>query len=399
MGRDKGWRFACILTPGNQQLSLSEHQLIVEAVSENAPEAYKEKLEKTIIYPTVPVISVSMRAYLGGCICYRHCAVPQDESIFNYDLEQPLGSCIAIPIGGEEAKPLGVIYLASSQQNAFDEDDQRLLRMIARMAQELLLTYRTRFKVTEQLKLLIEKPALTDQAFDIKGVFSETELIERLERLLQVVWLRDDLKGPLSEILARDDIRDRRAALLKYFYTNDILTFYCFDVNDQTSLAQKYGEVMTRNLSRELAIRARNKLKTLFSSSDFLLCHAYEDRFYVFLGGIPLDEARSKVWTLKKELDGVYKIDALRFSIEQPTPLEMLVRDEITIRIGINCYPAIKLYELMQRPGNKFDPPDIQAAIAAGIRNNFDELLKLGAGVWSWDPVEWGWIELPPLGG
>jgi hypothetical protein len=399
MGRDKGWRFACILTPGNQQLSLSEHQLIVEAVSENAPEAYKEKLERTIIYPTVPVLSVSMRAYLGGCICYRHCAVPQDESIFNYDMEQPLGSCIAVPIGGEEAKPLGVIYLASVQQNAFDEDDQRLLRMIARMVQELLLTYQTRFKVTEQFKSLIEKPALADQAFDIKGIFSETELIDRLERLLQDIWSRDDLKGPLSEILARDDIRDRRAAMVKYYNTNDVLTFYCFDVNDKTSLAQKYGEVMTRNLSREVAIRARNKLKTLFSSSDFLLCHAYEDRFYVFLGGIPLDEARSKVSALKRELDGIYKIDALRFSIEQPTPLEMLVRDEITVRMGINCYPSIKLYENMQRLINKLDPPDLQVAVASLIRNEFDVLLKQGSGVWSWDPVEWRWIELPHLEG
>jgi GAF domain-containing protein len=396
MGRDKGWRFACILTPSNPQLSVSEHQLIVQAVSENAPEAYKEKLERTIIYPTATVISVSMRAYQGGCICYRHGAVRQDESIFNYDLEQPLGSCIAVPIGGEEAKPLGVIYLASSQQDAFDEGDQRLLRMIARMAQELLLTFQTRFKVTEQLKSLIEKPALADQAFDIEEVCSETELIERLERLLQVIWARDDLKGPLSEIFARDDMRDRRAAMVKYYYTNDVLTFYCLDVNDQTSLTQKYGEVMTRNLSREVAIRARNKLKTLFTSSDFLLCHAYGDRFYALLGAIPLDEARAKVWALKKELDGVYKIDALRFSTEQPTPLEMRVQDEITVRIGISCYPAIKAYELMQRLVNKLDPPDLQAAVTSGIRKEFDDLLKLGPGVWSWDPVEWRWIELPP---
>jgi GAF domain-containing protein len=395
MGRDKGWRFACILTPRNPQLSVSEHQLIVQAVSENAPEAYKEKLERTIVYPTATVISVSMRAYQGGCICYRHRAVPQDESIFNYDLEQPLGCCIAVPIGGEEAKPLGVIYLASSQQDAFDEDDQRLLRMIARMAQELLLTFQTRFKVTEQLKSLIEKPALADQAFDIEEVYLETELIDRLERLLQVVWSRDDLKGLLSEILARDDVRDRRAAIVKYYYTNDALTFYCFDVNNQTSLTQKYGEIMTRNLSRVVAIRAGNKLKTLFTSSDLQLCHTYGDRFYVLLGGIPLDEARAKVWALKDRLDGTYMIDALRFSTEQPTPVEMRVQDEITVRIGISCYPAIKVYELMQRLVNKLDLPDLQAAVASGIRREFDDLLKLGPGVWSWDPVEWRWIELP----
>jgi DNA-binding transcriptional MerR regulator len=394
MGRNKGWRFACILTPRNQQLSVSEHQLIVEAVSEGAPEAYKEKLERTIVYPTAPVISVSMRAYQGGCICYRHRAVPQDESIFNYDLEQPLGSCIAVPIGGEEAKPLGVIYLASSQQDAFQADDQRLLRMIARMAQELLLAFGTRFKFTEQLKPVIEKPALADQAFDIKALGSETELIDRLERLLHIVWSRDDLKGPLSEILVRDDLRDRRVAIAKYYYTNDVLTFYCFDVNNQTSLTQKYGEVMTRNLSREVAFRARNKLKTLFTSSDLQLCHAYGDRFYAFLGDIPLDEARAKVWALKKELDGAYEIDALRFSTERLTPVGMRIQAEITVRIGISCYPAIKAYELMQRLVNELDPSDLQAAVASGIRNEFDDLLKLGPDVWSWDPVEWRWKAL-----
>lgn len=391
MGRDKGWRFACILTPSNPQLSVSEHQLIVQAVSENAPEAYKEKLEKTIIRPTDTVISVSMRAYQSGRICYRHRAVAQDKSIFNYDLEQPLGSCIAIPFGGEEAKPLGVMYLASNQQDAFDEDDQRVLRMIARMAQELLLTFQTRFKVTEQLKSLIEKPALADQAFDIVEVRSETELIDRLERLLQVVWSRDDLQGALSEILAQDDIRDRRSSMVKYYYTNDVLTFYCFDVNDQTSLTQKYGEVMTRNLSREVAIRARNKLKTLFISSDLQLYHAYGDRFYVFLGGIPLDEAQAKVWALKKELDGVYKIDALRFSTERPTPVGMRVQDEITVRMGISCYPAIKSYELMHRPAAQPDPVTF---VATTIRIELDLVLKEGPGVHTWDPSQWRWNEL-----
>jgi DNA-binding transcriptional MerR regulator/GGDEF domain-containing protein len=392
MGRDKGWRFACVLTPSNPQLSVSEHQLIVQAVSENAPEAYKEKLEKTIIRPTDAVISVSMRAYQGGRICYRHRAVAQDESIFNYGLEQPLGSCIAVPIGGEEAKPLGVIYLASSQQNTFDEGDQRLLRMIARMAQELLLTFQVRNKIGDQLKLIMENPALADQAFE--QLASETDFIIDTEKLLADVFTRKDLEGPLTEILALDDVGKRRKEMAKYCETNDVLTFYCFDINDQTRLTQKYGETMAHNLSREVGRRAKNILKTLFTSSDSKLYHAYGDRFYIRLGGIPLDEARAKVWALKKELDGVYKIDALRFSTDQPTPLEMRVQDEITVRIGISCYPAIKAYELMQRLVNKLDPPDLQAAVASGIRKEFDDLLKLGSGVWSWDPFKWRWVEL-----
>jgi DNA-binding transcriptional MerR regulator len=390
LGRDKSWRFACILEPHNSQLPVSEHQLILQATSENAPKAYKDKESKTIISPTDTVISVSMRAYQSGRICYRHRAVAQDKSIFNYDLELPIGSCIAVPIGGEEAKPLGVMYLVSSQQNAFDENDQRVLRMIARMVQELLLTFQTRIKVAEQLKQLIDNPALADPAY--KPFLSETDFVADMEILLADVSKREDLKANLQPILELPTPAAQREAVYPSYSGTDIVSFYCIDVNDQTRLTQKYGEIMTRNLSREFGRRIEVNLKTLFTTSDLKLYHAYVDRFYIRLGGIPLEEAKSKIWSLKDALElKPYLVNALRFTTEQRTPSEMLIQETVSVRIGVNSYPYLKLLELMQRPDNQ---PYSTSSVTALILNDFSGLLRKGPGVHHWNPLEWQWTEL-----
>lgn len=404
MGCDKSWKFAVILEPHNSRLPVAEHKLIVRAASEEAPQAYKDKEVRTIVEPTDKVISVSMRAYQGGSICYRHHATSQDESIFNYNLEQPIGSCIAVPIGGEEAKPLGVMYIASNKHDAFNEDDQRLLRMIARMVQEVLLMFQARIKVTEQLKPLTENPALADVAFKVFP--SETDFITDAERLLKDILARDDLKKLLEDMkgqLNHDELPDiqepnyekelgrlLRPAMKDYYNTNDVLTFCCFDINEQTRLTQKYGETLARNLSREVGIRARNKLATLFMIRDVKLYHAYGDRFYVYLGGIPLEEVRTKMLSLKDELDGTYKVNALRFSTDQRTPEEMLVQENITVRTGASCYPAIKAFELMQRPSSRSYPVE---AVVNFIRIEFDKILRLGPGCWCWDLEKWEWTE------
>jgi hypothetical protein len=149
---------------------------------------------------------------------------------------------------------------------------------------------------------------------------------------------------------------------------------------------------MARNLSREVGTLAENILKTLFTGSDSELYHAYGDRFYIRLGGIPLDEARAKIWSLKEGLENItYRVNALRFSTDQRTSDEMLVHEKIKVRLGINCYPAIKLYELMQRPSAQ---PDPIGTISATIRMEFDEILKLKHEASIWAPQEWTRREL-----
>jgi len=387
LGYDKGWRFACILTPHNPQLPVSQHQLVLLAKSDDAPEKYV--VGTTQVSPLDDVISVSLRAYQSGRICYRHRATPQDESIANYDVEQPIGSAIAVPIGGEEAAPLGVIYLVSSKQDAFAPNDQRLLRMIARMVHELLLTFQTRIKVAELLKPLIDSPALADTAYE--PFLSETDFIADMETLLGNISKRENLKANLQPILELPTPTAQRAALHSSYSSTDIVSFYCIDVNDQTSLTQKYGEIMARNLSREVGLRIEVNLKTLFTTSDLKLYHAYGDRFYIRLGGIPLEEAKSKVWSLKDALELKYQVNALRFTTEQRTPSEMLIQETIDVRIGVNSYPFVKLLELMQRPDNQ---PYSTPSVAALVLMDLGDVLGIGPGVHHWSPSEWKWTEL-----
>ncbi len=389
LGHDKGWRFACILRPHNPQLPVSEHQLVLLAKSDGASEKYI--VGETQVSPLDEVISVSLRAYQGGRICYRHCATSQDESIANYDEEQPIGSAIAIPIGGEEAAAQGVIYLVASEQDAFGSEVQRLLRMIARMVRELLLTFQTRIKVAEQLKPLMKNPALADQAYE--PFLSETDFIADMEALLSDISKREDLKANLQPILELPTPVARRAALLSSFSSTDIISFYCIDVNDQTRLTQRYGEIMARNLSREVGHRIEVHLRTLFTTSDLKLYHAYGDRFYIRLGGVPLEEAKSKVWSLKDALElKPYQVNALRFTIEQRTPAEMLIEERVNVRIGVASYPYLKLLELMQRPKNQ---PNSTASVAAIVLMDFGSLLRIGPEVHYWNPDLWKWDELP----
>ena len=383
LGSNKGWRFACILTPHDPHLPVSQHKLVVRAKSVEAPEAYETGT--TLVSPLDEVISVSLRAYQSGRICYRHFVTPQDKSVAHAHLEEPIGSATAVPIGGEEATPLGVIYLVSRKPDDFNGNDWRVLRIIARVAQELLLTYQIRIRVAEKLTPLINNPALADLAFE--PFPSETDLITDLEARLATILKRDDLETPLRDILALEDQKAQREAFFKYYATNDVLSFYCIDINDQTRLTLKYGEVMARNLSREVGIRARDKLLTLFPSrADCKLYQAYSDRYYILLPGIPLEEARIKAWSLKDTLDGTYRVDALRFSTDQRTPSEMLVQESITVRMGIACYPSLKLFELMRRSTAQSYPSE---SVTAKIRMDFDDLLKQGPGVYSWDPVPW----------
>jgi len=393
LGCDKAWRFACILTPHDPQLPVSQHKLVVRAKSENAPESYK--IGTTLVSPLDEVISVSLRAYQGGRICYRHLAIPEDKSVVKYDLEKPIGSAIAIPIGGEDATPLGVIYLVSREPDAFDDNDQRVLRIAARMVQELLLIYQTRLLVAAKLTPLIDTPALADLAF--APFPSETDFITDLERHLRTILEREDLEAPLRTILDINEQKEQRKALLKYYAMSDVLSFICIDINDQTSLTQKYGERMTRNLRREVGRRIEEKIPTSFPNRfNCKLYQAYGDRYYILLPRIPLEEVHTKSWGFKDALDGTYQINALRFTTDQRTPSEMLVQENITVRLGVACYPCIKLYELMLRPHTRSHPTE---SVTVAIRMDLDHIMKLVQeeknSICYWDPKLYAFSFLP----
>jgi len=166
-----------------------------------------------------------------------------------------------------------------------------------------------------------------------------------------------------------------------------------------SNLTNKYGDRLMKNLSRVVGLKLQNKVRTLFTNSnDCKLYHIYADRFFLLLNGISLEEARTKAELLRLALNDSYQIDALRFSIEQPTLSEsMLVLSDITVRLGVSSYPYTKLQQILQR----YSSSAKLASTVAEIRRFLDEMLKAGLDeggnvIFSWDPEIWAMIRWGP---
>jgi DNA-binding transcriptional MerR regulator/GGDEF domain-containing protein len=388
---EQRWRFCCILTPNDLQLPLQQRSLVVRAKSKYAPSGYK--IGTTFVAPNRSVVSLSLRAYQSGRIAYRPLVTPEDLSVANQEQEAPISSAIAVPVGGENGTPIAVIYVVSSEPDAFDEDDQRVLRMIERMVEELLLTYQAHLGTTRKLSGLMASPAIVDSSFAMFA--TENDLMNDITSLLYALRYRTKGNQMGSQSENPSDFLARRKMRLAF---EEVISFIGIDVDNHTSYTLKYGERMSKNLSRLVGLRIQRQLPALFSNpDDCRMYHAYGDRYYVLLNGISLEQARTKAELLKDSLNDTYQVDALRFSIEQPTQSEtMLVSaDKITVRLGVSSYDYKKLEEVLQRYPDGTTLSSTMALIVTGKRG-LDHMLKLGQGeggdvIISWDPEIWAY--------
>src|SRR5205807_9777255 len=112
----------------------------------------------------------------------------------------------------------------------FSREDERVLRMVARMVEELLLTYRTRKQVTEKFANLIKNPRVADSFF---GVFASENDFERdVEALLAEIQ-----KKQVEPIVVRSPLP--KAEIEKHYTTEEALSFIAIDIDNQTSLTNK----------------------------------------------------------------------------------------------------------------------------------------------------------------
>lgn len=371
------WKFCCILTPSHNYLPFQQRSLAIRAKSHYAPSIYK--IGTTAVSPTASVISISLRAYQGGHIIYHHKVTPEDQIIAYREQEEP-GSAIAIPIGGEDDLPMGVLYVAAASADGFNDRDQQVLRIIARMIQELLASYRVRQQASQKFLSLLRNPGIVDPTFDVFA--SETDFINDVESLLQ------DIRGMKNlETFAKDDERQ--------YTTKDSISFFAIDIDGQTGLTDKYGDRVARNLSRAVGQRIQRQLTALFTNLlDCKLYHVYADRYYLLLNKISLEEARAKAKLLKQALDDSYLVDAVRFFPEQPTPAENLLESpRVTVRVGLGSYTYAKLQEMLGR----YSTISSLSSTTNLIVGSLDNMLKIGQdlggnNIVSWDYREWSWI-------
>lgn len=361
-GKDR-WLFSLLFLPLEPDLPLQQSNLMVRAQSKCSP----HQVGVTSVHMKDP--GLSFRAYQSGHVIYRPKIAPQDIILTYRELEESTRSAIAIPIGGDDGLSIAVFYVASKEMDAFSLTDQRVLRLVTRMMEELLKTYRARQQVIGRIGEWITNPMVVDPSF--KEFLSENEFI-------------DDVEALLTEIHSQD---------LMKIQSEEVISFIAIDIDNQSSLATKYGDRVTRNLSREVGVRIRGQISILSNPASNRLYHVNADRYYLLLKGITLDEARSRAEALRVALGGEYRLDARRVVMGRPMlPVGLLEIPKVTVRLGVSCYQCRKLKEILRR-----SPTEVAVAEArALIMKNLDLALEKGqleSGncIISWDTEIWGY--------
>jgi GGDEF domain-containing protein len=365
-GRDR-WRFCNLFLPQDTSLPLQQRYLVERAHSGDAP-IRVSTMRLSITHP-----GLTFRAYQSGHVIYRSRVMPPDLAY--REPEESTRSAIALPIAGEDGLAVASLYIASEEIEAFSKADQRALRLLTRMMEELLSTYQARRQVTGKLADVIMNPGVVDVSF--REFLSENDFINDVEGLLTSIHSQD-ITEQLSE---------------------EVVSFIAIDIDNQSSLATKLGDRVARNLSRTVGLRIRDQLILLSDPELRRLYHVGSDRYCLFLRGVPLEGARNRAENLHKALVGEYRIDAQHVIVSRQTPRERLFEiPKVTVRLGVTSYNYSKLKEVLGR----YPAETAVAEVRAVIMQNFDLSLEIGQReggnvIISWDYDQWGYKRWPQV--
>lgn len=363
------WRFCCLFLPNHPTAILSQQQrsLLVRAQSEQAPYV----VGTTTQTPQEPFISSSIRAFQSGHVVSLPSIPVKESEQAQQSPEGLVRSSLAVPIEGDDGTAVAVLYVASHRPMAFTESDQRVLRMVGRMIRELLETYRIRLLAADKLRTIIANPSVVDTQF--QEFLSEGEFISHVESLLADIQYRNT------------------------FQPTEIISFIAIDIDNQSSIANKYGDSMARDLCRAVGLRIYSQLRAFKDESEYKVYHICADRFYILLRGMTLEQARVKAGQLRQTLEGTYQIDPHRTPIGQAALAEhMVTLSNITVRLGVSSYPYQKLEEVLHRYPSHTATIEVRMQITGFL----EEALALGKQkggniVMSWDPIAPGFVRLP----
>ncbi|WP_161977246.1 MerR family transcriptional regulator [Dictyobacter kobayashii] len=358
------WQDCCILLPNNMSLPLQQRSLIVRAKSQQA----RHTVGVTSVTPERHVTSLSIRAYQSSHIIYRPELAREDIMALQRDLEGPIQSNIAVPISGEDGHPIGVLYVTSYDQDAFSEEDQRILRIIAKITEELLYTYKIRRQIADTLPDLLDDPATVDPLF--KDFASESDFLNDLAEVLttikqqverqQELTIPTEIDGPVKEI-----------------------SFIAIDIDShvQESIANSYGDQTLHNLNKAIGLRIHDLLPALFSNHlNCTLYHIYGGIYCLLLRGFTLERTKSNAERLRKALEGSIALK------QSELPGGTLTLPTISVHLGVTWYPYDKLAEFLA-PRHMRSVTDVRST----LYHSLDFALKLGTDtggniIYAWDP-------------
>jgi GGDEF domain-containing protein/DNA-binding transcriptional MerR regulator len=381
-GQDR-WRFCSLLLPDDASLPVQQQSLIVRAQAGHAP--YQIGLTSISPENGDQIDNLCLRAFEGGQIVTVPAAMPGDSMINSYRVQvitrgtqfqappegETLHSALALPLVGEYGISIGVLYIEASSANAFSLHDQRVLRLIGHMLEDLLKTSQVRNQKIDWRKNILTSPMIVDTIFS--EFAAETDFITEVDELLHRIQA-----GNLVETRGNEEV-----------------TIISVDIDNQSSIALKYGNKTARNLSQQVGVRIRGRLS--FESS-LRMFHISADKYYILLDGIKIENARSLATQLCEALRGnSYRVPPPSADNGKPVAQEnMLELPGVTAHIGISSYTIEKLDELLKRYRSDMAVAYVRKLIQGGI----EEMLDLGKHeggnrVVSWDHESWGYKALP----
>jgi len=324
------WKFCCILLPRDNHLLLQMQTLVVQAQSQHSPHT----INKTVVSPDASILSLSLRAFQSIHMLFRSPISTEDSTIIFRDVESPINSAIAMPIGGENGTPLGVLYVVSEEIEAFGREYQRILRLMGRVIQELLLIVQIRRQGEERLRDIITEPRVVNRT--LAGYASENKLINDIEMLLHSIQgtYNPDLVGQTA--------------------------FISIDIDDLTDVINRYDDYISINLSKELGNRIRDQISPFYDENNYQIYHAYSDRFYLKLDNVSLQQARIMAEKLRQALKGNYRV-----SLTNKPKSKVETIEGIQVRLGVLWYEHKKLYNLLERYQDHSETPvaDVRSTI------------------------------------
>ncbi len=368
-GRDR-WHFCAIFLPDypSSVLSIQQRSLVVRAQSKYAP----YRIGITTLSSQSVATGLCLKAFQSGHIIQLPEISPVDTTLALRDLEEPIGSAVAVPVEDNDGISVGVIYVVSEYPHAFARSDLRLLRLVGNMVGELLNIYSVRLRAVGKQRNLMAYPEYVDLRF--RDFLSENEFIRDIEALLSEVQMRDDSLKEVVSVIA-------------------------VDIDNQSGLANRYGDQIARDLVRTVGLRIHGQLRAFKDDAAYELYHINADRFYIVLKGLSLEQARAKAELLRQVLGTAYQIDPLRIPAGQPTlPEHMVTFSNISVRLGVACYYYWKLKEVLLR----CPPATAVVETRMQIMGFLEEVLELGKReggnvVMSWEPKIRGFVRISPL--
>jgi hypothetical protein len=304
------WSFAAILLPKDRLRPMSQQSLIVQAQSGGSP----YRVGETTVSPTNP-LPLSLHAYQGSQIVSLNHVSPNDPYLYGIQKEEhATRSAIAVPIEGEHGQALGVLYLASEEEAAFSQEDHLLLRLMGRLAGELLLTYRARDMLVHRLASVITTPDLADAYLaEFQG---EEAFVQELEG-----WLRELQSAPQTPPNGNVPLEEKpgnREPLQQ-------MVLAAIDIEDLTSTAYKYGDQAVKNLVRAVGKKLARLLTRHLprrAGQEVYLYRLYVGWIYLLFRNIQWVQVQAALFQIYPELNQDFHIDPARITDEQaiPTP-------------------------------------------------------------------------------